>query len=342
MSEQDLSQSTVNSLQDEIVLLRDECEQYQNEIALLQSECESYQKVIKEMQGNWEEFSDLLNIWEKEKAELLFHINRKSDYEPFRSWSGGFEVWQTYFRENYSSITKRSNDLKQGLDKESCEIIDLIMERNFFVFPQQKYIDYFLVNHRRLLTDRERMGCFYNIQAVLDIREKYHLPDSYIPEPTVMEYHSGLTILPDNIQKSIKGRDVLDGGALCGDSSLMFCLYSPGKIFAFEPVPESFDSLVSVIEANDQFDVIIPVKMGLGDKCEISKLFCYDGAVMSSNMAGMSHSMRAVDKITEIPMDMTTIDKFTAEHNLDVGLIKLDIEGNELAAIHGAMDTIKR
>jgi uncharacterized coiled-coil DUF342 family protein len=55
MSEQD-TKSTVDSLQDEIVLLRNECEQYQNEIATLLNECERYQKAMEEMQKNWDEF----------------------------------------------------------------------------------------------------------------------------------------------------------------------------------------------------------------------------------------------------------------------------------------------
>jgi FkbM family methyltransferase len=317
-------------------------ESLQNEIAMLKGECEQYQKVITEMQKAWEEFHGLISTWETEKAALQSAVNRKAGFEPYRSWSGGFEVWQKYYRENYNAITQIISDLKRDLDKESIETIDLITERNFHVFPQQKYIDYFLINHRGLMTDKEHIRPQYDMQSLREIRDKYHLPDNYFPETTVMTYHSGLTLLPDNVQKTVNGRDVIDGGALCGDSSLMFCPYSPGKVYAFEPHPQNFHNLVNVVKANKLSDVIIPVNLGLGDKSESSKLFCYDGGVVSSNMGGMSHSMSARDKVTEVPMNVTTIDEFSAEHDLDVALIKLDIEGNELATIRGAINTIKK
>jgi uncharacterized coiled-coil DUF342 family protein len=93
MSEQETTNGMVDSLQNEIVLLRGKCEQQQNEIATLRGECEEYQKTIMDIQQNWDEFQNLVSLWEKEKAALQYHINRKNDFEPYHGWSGGFEAW---------------------------------------------------------------------------------------------------------------------------------------------------------------------------------------------------------------------------------------------------------
>lgn len=46
--------------------------------------------------------------------------------------------------------------------------------------------------------------------------------------------------------------------------------------------------------------------------------------------------------MTSNEVKLETIDDYVRENNLEVALIKLDIEGNELAAVQGALETIKR
>jgi len=332
----------ISSLQSDIAMQRHENDKKQDEVVFLQSERETQRSEIMTLRLERESFLNSIVALQTEKAALHDIVESKKDFAPYRSWSGGFEIWQKYYREKYSSIEQKSDELKRGLDKKSHEAIDLMIERNFNVFPQQKYMDCFLVNHSGLLTLGEYMGPPYDERSASDIREKYHFPEKYYPEVSIFAHHSGLTLLPENVRSTIDGRDVIDGGALCGDSSLMFCLYSPRRVFAFEPMPQSYNDLCDVIEANKKADIIMPVKMGLGSEIGESKLFCYDGAIMSANMAGISHSKKALTMVTETPMTITTIDEYAGEHNLDVALIKLDIEGNEYEAINGAIETIKR
>jgi hypothetical protein len=41
-------------------------------------------------------------------------------------------------------------------------------------------------------------------------------------------------------------------------------------------------------------------------------------------------------------IEVVTLDEFVKENNLDIGLIKLDVEGYELDVLNGAKETIKR
>ncbi len=153
---------------------------------------------------------------------------------------------------------------------------------------------------------------------------------------TVFECKYGLKYMPQWIHEYIQGKDFLDIGAMYGDASLMFLQYAPNKIYAYEPVKDSYDNLLKTIKIN-RADKIIPIKKGIGDKKETMQI-----SIDSTN-AGAStliNNLNIIDNPKVESIEITTIDEDC--ENKIVGLIKMDIEGFEYYAVKGGLKTIKR
>jgi len=78
---------------------------------------------------------------------------------------------------------------------------------------------------------------------------------------------------------------------------------------------------------------IIPVKKGLGEKSGRLKL------IGKNSCSFISKNNTENDGET---IDIVSIDDFVKDNSLNVGLIKMDIEGFKLEAIEGAKETIKK
>jgi FkbM family methyltransferase len=139
-----------------------------------------------------------------------------------------------------------------------------------------------------------------------------------------------LKILPKDVIEGLNNKDFLDCGAFVGDSALVFeKYYNPKKIHSFEPDRENFNYLLETIELND-LRKVIPIKMGVGSKDEQANFF---------HMAGASH---ITDNENDPTIEIIPIDMYVDENGLDVGLIKMDVEGFELEALEGAKEAIKK
>lgn len=133
----------------------------------------------------------------------------------------------------------------------------------------------------------------------------------------------------------LKDKDIIDAGAFTGDSSIPLSKLTSANVHAFEPFKESFDKLVKNIELNN-IKNIIPIQASLSDKIGEINLYLsgnnYQGITSKSNK-------RKYDKIFTI--ESKTIDSYVEENNLNVGLIKVDVEGEEKNLLKGAINTIK-
>lgn len=212
--------------------------------------------------------------------------------------------------------------LKSNLDSESKDLIDRILERVDYIYTHN------LIERKKLLTDNEisEFGIVKKYMEEFKKREKVKL--NHI-DMAVFYYQHGLIYVPTNIINFLKNKDFIDGGAYNGDSALMFeRFYQPNLIYSFEPHSQNLELLKKAIKLNN-LKKVIPVKLALGNKKERVKI-TNDGMTSAVDMDG------------DIEIESTTIDSYVKDKNLNVGLIKLDIEGYSLKALEGARETIKK
>jgi|GEM_PF-909233 len=156
-----------------------------------------------------------------------------------------------------------------------------------------------------------------NVPADIDVLTKVLLHDQY------------------NIStQNMKDKVVVDAGANIGTFSVYAGKLGAKKVYAFEPVTETFEILKKNIAANGLQKIVVPVNMGLGKairKKTISYLFAGDAGA-SIKLAPIRKSQTA---------DMTTIDEFVKDKGR-IDFIKIDVEGYEEEVFLGARATIEK
>lgn len=245
--------------------------------------------------------------------------------------------WKEYYVRNFSTINEKLAALKNGMDERSKEIVDLTFERNMLLAHHDRYKQAVLYDTAKVFKDWE----FEDSKKQQRIIKEYFKNIDDLDEfPLLYENKylfasdNGLKNLPQKVHNYIKGKDFIDGGALSGDSALVMAKYQPGKIYSFEPVSENFALLQKVLKAKNLTQVV-PVKRGLGDKQK--QAVCCQKEGSSTTLPDFLTPGAGAETI-----EIITTDAFAKEHNLNIGLIKLDIEGCELAAIRGAVNSIKK
>lgn len=133
-------------------------------------------------------------------------------------------------------------------------------------------------------------------------------------------------------KKEIKKDDVFfDIGANVGFYSLLGAeiVGSSGKVFAFEPLPENFKYLKKHIEINNykniySFEVAISNKVGIA----------FFGGVINRSQGHLVES-------GSLKVETISIDEWVKENKLLAPtVIKIDVEGAEMAVLNGAKNTI--
>ncbi|WP_410788749.1 FkbM family methyltransferase [Kribbella sp. C-35] len=163
-----------------------------------------------------------------------------------------------------------------------------------------------------------------NLQAVLYYAGRY--------EPAVRRF------LRDELRC---GDVVLDVGANIGAHALTAAKrlreLGGGRVIAFEPAADSAAKLGAGAARNDVQLEVVPA--ALGERRELATLRAdsrYDEAD-----AGVRSLYGDGEVVQEVPV--LRLDDWAREHELDrLDVVKLDIEGAELAALAGASRTIKR
>jgi FkbM family methyltransferase len=255
-------------------------------------------------------------------------------------WVWG-DVWKTWYLQNQDHLEEKMGVLKLDLDNESCSIIDTICERLFFICPWQRYSDKALYHRSLLVSEIEKkqqseIHLNYNLKETI---KKYKLPITYYP-PAIFYYDDGLKFVPTEVLSQIINKDFIDGGAWIGDSALTFLQYNPNRVFSFEPLKTNYELLQKTIELGQFQDKIIPVKMGLG--ASDTTVVLYGDATDASIHKEVLEINTVKERQVKETVKITSIDNFVSSNGIIPGLIKLDIEGNELDTIKGGMETIRK
>ena len=133
------------------------------------------------------------------------------------------------------------------------------------------------------------------------------------------------------------GDIVLEAGANVGAYTMLFAQWvGPlGHVFAFEPDPHAYAGLQAHIALNGVADRVSPIAAAVADGRE-PRLRLAIG-----ESSGVSRIVRRADRTaaaTEV--DAVSIDCFCRQRRIVPQVIKIDVEGVELAALAGARATI--
>lgn len=252
--------------------------------------------------------------------------------------------------------------LKAGLDEVSCDYIDRFEYLLYFQRVQGQALlrtDMFWTEVDKALLERNREWVargepaflqqvnqdwstsytnFYGMYDVLPIKTKVPLSSLAQIERLKPLQADADGMVEVNYQDRINGKAVIDAGGFVGDTIFLFRdLFYSSKIHSFEPVKKNFAYLTTYVEADIKSGRVIPVNKGLGDKAGILR---FSGSRQDADATASSANDYGQEELYE-EAEVTTIDLYAQENNLDVGIIKVDVEGFEPEIIKGAVQTIR-
>ena len=146
----------------------------------------------------------------------------------------------------------------------------------------------------------------------------------------------GMYDLPVEVLQQVNGKAIIDGGAYIGDTIHLFRrLFGQSHIYSFEPVKKTFETLSKIYQQDAAVGTVTPINKGLGSKSGTLSINRYPQS--NDALASMVVDYKKEHELVEV----TTIDEEVKARNLEVGLIKLNVEGFETEAIKGALQTIR-
>ncbi len=133
------------------------------------------------------------------------------------------------------------------------------------------------------------------------------------------------------------GDAALDVGANVGAYAILFGQWTGegGRVLAFEPAPAAFEGLRQHIALNGLEACVRPVQVAVSDAIGEAE-FVSDGVQGTNHLGNGAESNASV--VIRVPT--TTIDEICGREGLHPRLIKIDVEGAELAVLRGARATI--
>ena len=164
------------------------------------------------------------------------------------------------------------------------------------------------------------------------------LPKSFIRTFQRYILFGGLEALTTEMFKKVvqEGDFVVDLGANIGYYTLLAArlVGRKGKVYAFEPEPINYRLLLKNIELNG-YDNIVAMQKAVSNVAGKIRLFL-------DNKATGAHTIYQSDDGGKfIEVESVTLDGFLKEENHPINVIKMDIEGAEMAAFSG-MDKVIR
>ena len=264
------------------------------------------------LKPNHNKILDLLNWLDQYFSIKMKLLTLKTIFKLLLTWNNGYTDRKRYFDYDFSKefllylYDKQLDEITQllvnNMDEESQSIVSITLKSHRYLIENN------IIERRNFSINSEKdeiakiKRCIFNARRCIPLALDHYNPEAFY-------YHHGLkTDIPQYGVGLIKNRDFIDAGAFIGDSAVILSNYDPRKIYSFEPDRETFALLEKTIELNDLNSIIIPVSKGLG--------------------------------FDDINNNLISIDSFVALNQLDVGLIKLDVEGQEFNVISSAKKTI--
>lgn len=226
--------------------------------------------------------------------------------------------------------------LLNGLDKVSIYNIQLILSRlQRLIHNNYDNIDIFSLDEQKEIGKiSKHKDDILSLDKNLFFHKGCYLPINHF-ENLLFEQNLNITLFPQKILSEIAGKSIIDVGAYIGDSAFILNRLRPKDIYAFEANPKNCILLKETLKLNHLKNVIIE-NIALGDKIDVT-IKIADNEACSHVISDNSFETAAVD------CQMTTLDNYVFNHpEINVGLIKVDIEGMEQKFLKGAIETIRK
>lgn len=225
-------------------------------------------------------------------------------------------------------IHEEYQTLIRGLDPESVATVTTLINRVRQVFQTGDPRFILTLEEKNVLQKllTEFFPRIIRISPSVWVYGNYTLPIWWF-EPHVLFYRHHINCL--RTLGKVKNKAVIDAGAFIGDSAILFSEYTDKNVYAFEPFKQNYELLGKTIALNPQCKNIIAVPYALGDET----------TTLMGKFIGAAATLATGEGRDEI--HVVTLDDFVAEHHLEVGLIKVDVEGFEQRLLKGAEKTIK-
>lgn len=128
---------------------------------------------------------------------------------------------------------------------------------------------------------------------------------------------------------------IFDIGANIGNHSMYWAVKrNAEKIYAFEPVNETFNTLCKNIEINNLEKIITPMNIGLSNEHSNAEIIFYDytniggTGLRQTNAGNLGIKLEALDSL-DLSLDR-------------IDFMKIDVEGHEVKTLKGSINTIKK
>jgi FkbM family methyltransferase len=253
------------------------------------------------------------------RIDILGNINSahplpRSGYCGDRFWTNSFVRMLTEQPDKIQAVYEALQD-EESKDVYASDIKNRILQTCFSRFLSDEIANrhYTAQEHRRdLIEYKSDLRAFHSDFDASDVltfvKKQYFIPG--ICEP-----------LEEDV--------VFDIGAFNGATAVCFAdqVGPNGKVYSFEPVPENFESL----RYNTRnYSNIECVPIGFSNRIRET---CFNVDQESSRE----------DINGTVECEMSTIDEFVEKNHIKkIDMIKMDIEGEELKALYGAVETIAR
>lgn len=276
-----------------------------------------------------------------------YHNDLKSDLNDIKRYLPNAHLYNNQyeyrvtecFRTAYHSEDYKARflELIKGLDQGSIQKIVTILRRQQLVWEQHgKNIDLYTQKEQNEINDLKKymLNHIFQVSDNLFCYDHYFLPIRHF-ESSVFYFKHGIHELQKSSLEYIKEKDIIDVGGFIGDSVLVLEDLCPQTIYTFEGVQKHFELIKETLRIN-HIQNCIAEHLALG--AEIGQVIF--------DIKGSSSNMQTLDYIEQIEgqetVAMTTLDAYASEHELNIGLIKVDIEGAEQQFLQGARKTIEK